>query len=54
MSGSTWNDFVASKLRSAGGTSECWTGDLCFWPDAWQATEEAKQVVDGSVGRFVV
>lgn len=40
-------------LIAAGGATAWWTVDLCFWPDAWQATEESKRFVDELAGRFV-
>jgi sugar phosphate isomerase/epimerase len=39
-------DEVMPALVAAGGDTEWWTVDLCFWPDAWQATEESKRFVD--------
>ena len=24
-----------------------WTVDLCFWPDAWDATAKCKEALDG-------
>jgi sugar phosphate isomerase/epimerase len=29
-----------------------WTIDLCFWPDAWAATERCKKFVDGLVAKY--
>jgi sugar phosphate isomerase/epimerase len=29
-----------------------WTIDLCFWPDAWAATETCKKALDGLVARY--
>jgi hypothetical protein len=26
---------------------EWWTIDLCFWPDAWSVTADAKKYLDG-------
>ncbi|MEO8091422.1 MAG: sugar phosphate isomerase/epimerase [bacterium] len=39
-------EAVMPALVAAGGDTEWWTVDLCFWPDAWQATEESKRYVD--------
>jgi sugar phosphate isomerase/epimerase len=33
-------------LAEAAGSAEWWTVDLCFWPDAWGATADAKSFVD--------
>lgn len=40
-------DAVVPALVAAGGMTEWWTVDLCFWPDAWEATQASKQFVDG-------
>jgi sugar phosphate isomerase/epimerase len=29
-----------------------WTIDLCFWPDAWAATETCKKALDGLVAKY--
>jgi sugar phosphate isomerase/epimerase len=29
-----------------------WTIDLCFWPDAWAATEQCKTVLDGYIAKY--
>ena len=29
-----------------------WTIDLCFWPDAWDATQHCKQTVDTFVAEY--
>jgi sugar phosphate isomerase/epimerase len=29
-----------------------WTVDLCFWPDAWQATEKCKTALDGLIKKY--
>lgn len=29
-----------------------WTVDLCFWPDAWAATETCKSALDGLIRRY--
>ncbi|MDP6538248.1 MAG: sugar phosphate isomerase/epimerase family protein [Planctomycetota bacterium] len=29
-----------------------WTIDLCFWPDAWEATEQCKRTVDEFVATY--
>jgi sugar phosphate isomerase/epimerase len=44
-------DEVIPALVAAGGMTEWWTVDLCFWPDAWAATEASKQFVDGLIAR---
>jgi sugar phosphate isomerase/epimerase len=46
-------DRVIPALVAAGGATEWWTVDLCYWPDAWQATAESKRFVDELLGQFV-
>ena len=29
-----------------------WTVDLCFWPDAWEATATCKTALDGLVAKY--
>ncbi|MCD6256960.1 sugar phosphate isomerase/epimerase [Candidatus Aerophobetes bacterium] len=33
-------------ILEAGYTSEWWSIDLCFWPDAWEVTERCKNYLD--------
>jgi sugar phosphate isomerase/epimerase len=42
-------DEVIAALVAAGGLTEWWTVDLCFWPDAWEATEASKEFVDALI-----
>ncbi len=37
---------VVPAIIDAGYTSEWWTIDLCFWPNAWEITEDSKKFVD--------
>ena len=39
-------DEIMPALVEAGCPDDWWTIDLCFWPNAWEATEECKQFVD--------
>jgi len=36
-------DEVIPAIKEAGYTGDWWTIDLCFWPDAWDVTENAKK-----------
>ena len=45
-------DEVGRALADAGAMTEWWTVDLCFWPDAWQATESSKTFVDALIARL--
>jgi hypothetical protein len=29
--------------------TDWWTVDLCFWPDAWEATQASKEFVDALI-----
>jgi sugar phosphate isomerase/epimerase len=42
-------DEVTAALVEAGGMTDWWTVDLCFWPDAWEATEASKEFVDALI-----
>ena len=37
---------VVPAIVKAGYKSEWWTIDLCFWPNAWEITEDSKKFVD--------
>lgn len=37
---------VIPAIVKAGYTSEWWTIDLCFWPNAWEITEDSKKYLD--------
>jgi sugar phosphate isomerase/epimerase len=37
---------VVPAIVKAGYTSDWWTIDLCFWPNAWEITEDSKKYVD--------
>jgi sugar phosphate isomerase/epimerase len=46
-------DVVLPELVKAARTPhDWWTIDLCFWPDAWVATESCKKRVDELVARY--
>ena len=45
-------EAVMPALVAAAGRADWWTVDLCFWPDAWEATAESKRLVDGFVERY--
>ena len=34
-------DRVVPALVEAGGATDWWCVDLCFWPDAWEASAES-------------
>lgn len=39
-------DEFMSAIVAAGCPDDWWTIDLCFWPDAWAATEKCKRGID--------
>jgi sugar phosphate isomerase/epimerase len=39
-------DEVVPALVKAGLPHDWWTIDLCFWPDAWEATAQCKKAAD--------
>ena len=45
-------DAVAPKLAAENTGHDWWTIDLCFWPDAWSATESCKSFMDGLNARY--
>lgn len=40
-------DAVTPKLAAEDVGHDWWTIDLCFWPDAWDATADCKTFLDG-------
>ena len=44
-------DAVGEALVRALAVTEWWTVDLCFWPDAWGASEASKEFVDALIAR---
>ncbi len=45
-------DDLMPAIVAAGCPDDWWTIDLCFWPDAWTATEKCKKFVDGLAGKY--
>ncbi|MEQ8763065.1 MAG: sugar phosphate isomerase/epimerase family protein [Planctomycetota bacterium] len=39
-------DPIVEKLAQQKLSHDWWTIDLCFWPDAWEATEVSKKAID--------
>ena len=39
-------------IAAAGSPDNWWTVDLCFWPDAWKATEKCKKYMDHLVAHY--
>ncbi len=47
-----FDHIMPELLKAARVPHDWWTIDLCFWPDAWAATEQCKKYVDGLVAKF--
>jgi len=45
-------DAVAPKLAAENTGHDWWTIDLCFWPDAWSATELCKSYMDSLNAKY--
>lgn len=45
-------DAIMPALVAAGCPDDWWTIDLCFWPDAWQATADCKTFIDGLNAKY--
>lgn len=46
-------DEIVPELNKAANLShDWWTIDLCFWPDAWNATQQCKAAVDSLVEKY--
>lgn len=45
-------DEIMPSIVAAGSPDSWWTIDLCFWPDAWKATEKCKKAIDGLAKKY--
>lgn len=45
-------DELIPEIRRAGCPTNWWTIDLCFWPDAWEVTADAKTFLDGMARKY--
>jgi sugar phosphate isomerase/epimerase len=45
-------DLLIPQLLRSGCPSPWWTIDLCFWPDAWEVTSQAKTYLEGMARQF--
>jgi sugar phosphate isomerase/epimerase len=43
---------VLPAIVRAGYSSDWWTIDLCFWPNAWEITEDSKRYLDTLFGKL--
>lgn len=46
-------DELIPAIRDAELPTNWWTIDLCFWPNAWEVTAEAKAYLEGMVQKYV-
>ena len=46
-----FDSLIPEVLRS-GGPSNWWTIDLCFWPNAWEVTSDAKIYLEGLARKY--
>ena len=44
---------IVDRLYGEELAHDWWTIDLCFWPDAWGATEHCKKSIDGFIAQCV-
>jgi len=47
-----FDEIMPELLKAARVPHNWWTVDLCFWPDAWAATESCKKYMDGLVAKY--
>lgn len=45
-------DDLMPAIVAAGSPDDWWTIDLCFWPDAWKATEKCKRAIDALAAKY--
>ena len=45
-------DRLLPELLRSGVPSNWWTIDLCFWPDAWEVTADAKVFLEGMARKY--
>ncbi|MFW6162513.1 MAG: sugar phosphate isomerase/epimerase family protein [Planctomycetota bacterium] len=45
-------DQIIPALLAAGYDSPWWVIDLCFWPEAWDVTEQAKQFLQPYIDKY--
>jgi len=45
-------DKIIPAILDAGYTDEWWTVDLCFWPQAWDVTADAKKFLDKLIEKY--
>jgi sugar phosphate isomerase/epimerase len=46
-------DALIPEILRCGCPANWWTIDLCFWPNAWEATADCKRFLEGMARRYV-
>jgi len=47
-----FDEIMPALVKASRVRHDFWTIDLCFWPDAWEATETCKKALDGLVEKY--
>ncbi|MDZ7639301.1 MAG: sugar phosphate isomerase/epimerase family protein [Bryobacterales bacterium] len=47
-----FDEIVPALVKASNVPHDWWTIDLCFWPDAWEATATCKKAIDGLVEKY--
>jgi sugar phosphate isomerase/epimerase len=47
-----FHEIMPELVKAARMTHDWWTIDLCFWANAWEATEQCKKFADGLVAKY--
>lgn len=47
-----FDEIVPALLKAANTSHDWWTIDLCFYPDAWAATESCKKSLDALIAKY--
>jgi len=47
-----FDEIMPELIKAARVPHDWWTIDLCFWPDAWQATADCKKYLDQLIARY--
>lgn len=47
-----FDEIVPELIKASRVSHDWWTIDLCFWPDAWAATETCKKALDGLIAKY--
>ncbi|MEZ5355331.1 MAG: hypothetical protein R2762_22070 [Bryobacteraceae bacterium] len=47
-----FDEIMPELIKAARLPHDWWTIDLCFWPDAWAATETCKTHLDALIAKY--